>query len=79
MLEWQCRGDIVVVLPQLKLMAMDVAVRHPSAGLNAAQADKQGGCTAARAEQTKRTWFRDVQIMLRSGLYYLQRRVQVHG
>ena len=58
MVECQRRGSIVTVLPRLELGAMDVVVEHASAKSYAAQAAKEAGGTAARAEQTKRTRFR---------------------
>ena len=51
-------GDIVAVLPRLGLAAVDVAVAHASAKSNSAQAAKEPGWTAARAERTKRTRLR---------------------
>ena len=58
MVECQRRGNIVPILPRLEVAAVDVEVMHASAKLYAAQAAKTAGCTAARAEQTKRTRFR---------------------
>ena len=60
MVECQCLGDIVAVLPWLELAAVDVVVAHASAAAKsyAAQAAKTTGWTAARAEQTKRARFR---------------------
>ena len=58
MVECQRRGDIVAVLPRLELAAVDVVVAHASAKSYAAEAAKASGWTAARAERSKRTWFR---------------------
>ena len=55
---FQRRGDIVAVLPRLKIAAVDVVVAHASAKSYAAEAAKTSGWTAARAERTKRTRFR---------------------
>ena len=55
MVECQCRGDIVAVLPRLELSAVHVVVAHASSKSYAAQAARTAGLTAARAEQTKRT------------------------
>ena len=59
MVECQRRGDIVAVLPRLELATVHVVVAHmhASAESYAAQAAKETGWTAARAEQTKRTRF----------------------
>ena len=59
MVECQCRGDIVAVLPRRELAAVDVVVAHASAKSYAAEAAKTSGWTAARAERTKRTRFRN--------------------
>ena len=58
MVEWQCRGDIVGVLPRLELAAVNVVVAHASAMTYADQAAQTGEWTAARAERSKRTRFR---------------------
>ena len=58
MVECQRRGDIVAVLPRLELAAVNVVVAHASAKSYPAEAAKTAGWTAARAERTKRTWFR---------------------
>ena len=58
MVECQRRGDIVAVLPRLKLSAVDVVVANASAKSYAAQAAKPVGWTAASAERTQPTRFR---------------------
>ena len=55
--ECQHQGDIVAVLPQLELAAVEVVVAHASAKSYTAEAVKTAGWTAARAEWTKRTRF----------------------
>ena len=63
MVECQRQGDVVTVLPRLELAAVDVVIAHASAKSYTAQAAKEAGWTAARAEQTKRTRFRkDVPV-----------------
>ena len=57
MVKCQRRGDIVVVLPRLEMVAVDLVVSHASAQSYAANACKETGWTAAKAERTKRTWF----------------------
>ena len=59
LVECQRRGDIVAVLPRLALVAVDFVVAHASAKSYAAEAAKTAGRTAARAERTKRTRFRN--------------------
>ena len=58
------RGDIVPVLPRLKLAAVDVrihvVVAHASANSYAAQAAKEAAWAAAKAVQTRRTRFRNI-------------------
>ena len=56
--ECQRRGDIVAVLPRYALAAVNVVVAHASVKSYAAQAAQRAGWAATRAEQTKRTWFR---------------------
>ena len=52
----------MALLPRLELVAVDAVVAHASVKSYAAQPAKTAGWTAARAEQTKRTRFRnDVQ------------------
>ena len=58
MVDCQRRGDIVAVLQRLDVAAVDVVVAHASAKSYAAQAVKTAEWTVARAERTKRTWFR---------------------
>ena len=58
MVECQRRGEIVAVLPRLELAAVDVVVAHAPAKSYAAQAAKTAGWTAARAEWTNCTRFR---------------------
>ena len=58
LVECNRRGDIVAVLPRLELAAVDVVVAHAPAPSYAAQAAATVGWTAARAEQRKRTRFR---------------------
>ena len=66
--ECQRRGDTVAVMPRLELAAVDVVVAHASAKSYAAQAARTAGCTAARAERTKRRDSgRMYRIMLLSG------------
>ena len=50
MVESQRRGDIVAVLPQLRLAAVDGLLTRVSVQLYAAQAAKRAGWTAVRAE-----------------------------
>ena len=52
------REDIAAVLPWLELAAVGVVVAHVSGNSCAAQAAKEAGWTAARAERTKRARFR---------------------
>ena len=52
------RGDIVAVLPQLVLPAVDVVVAYTAAKSYAAQAANESGWTALRADQARRTRFR---------------------
>ena len=52
------RGDIVLVLPRLKLAAVDVVLAHASTKSYAAYAAKETGWIAARAERTKRAWLK---------------------
>ena len=57
MIECQRRGDIVAVLPRLELAA--VVAQPPSAKSYVAQAVQEAWWTAAGAEKTKRTRFRN--------------------
>ena len=52
------QGDIVAVLPRNELAAVDVVLMHASVKSHAAQAAKEFGWTAVRAERTERTLFR---------------------
>ena len=58
MAKYQLRGDIVAVLPRCEPAAVDSVAAHASANSPAAQAAKEAGWTAVRAERTKWARFR---------------------